>query len=262
MAFFKARREDLKSLSLWLGPLVFSLFEPQGQFDPFVVSLGPPPPHAYSWSFSPSRQPGSWAERFELRAGDCFGNEVWNDCQKDRERIELKQSRARIPTHKVSWFQWSFFLPESHPNVDPVKLSLAQFHQENMERPPLMLQQNARGLWLDLVQISAPWQSLIEADELRGRWHDLKLQTLWSTGDDGLLRVWVNGELRFERRGPNLVQERPLYFKYGLYRSFLSRQKINSPLPTQTMVVDAVTWSDHEENLPRLQPLSCSKLPH
>ena len=39
---------------------------------------------------------GEYYQKFELRNGDCFSDESWNDCDNDRQRIELS-SRPNQP---------------------------------------------------------------------------------------------------------------------------------------------------------------------
>ena len=41
---------------------------------------------------------GKFYQRFELRDGDCFGDDTWNDCEKDRERVEFSSRPRQDPS--------------------------------------------------------------------------------------------------------------------------------------------------------------------
>ena len=42
---------------------------------------------------------GKYYQRFEVRDGDCFGDDNWSDCDTDRERVEFS-TRPRQPAKK------------------------------------------------------------------------------------------------------------------------------------------------------------------
>ncbi len=65
----------------------------QAQYTGFQRSLNDRP-----WGIQPSerskKEPvyaGPRAERFELRQGDCGFQPNWNDCEMDRERVEMSE---------------------------------------------------------------------------------------------------------------------------------------------------------------------------
>ena len=39
---------------------------------------------------------GQFYQRFELRDGDCFGDDGWNDCENDRERVEFSSRPIEV----------------------------------------------------------------------------------------------------------------------------------------------------------------------
>ena len=41
---------------------------------------------------------GEFYQRFELRDGDCFGDDTWNDCENDRERVEFSSRPRQEPS--------------------------------------------------------------------------------------------------------------------------------------------------------------------
>ena len=43
---------------------------------------------------------GKYFQRFELRDGDCFGDDNWNDCENNRERVEFSAEPQQRPIKK------------------------------------------------------------------------------------------------------------------------------------------------------------------
>ena len=43
---------------------------------------------------------GKYFQRFELRDGDCFGDDFWTDCDTDRERVEFSTRPRQAPKGK------------------------------------------------------------------------------------------------------------------------------------------------------------------
>ena len=60
-------------------------------------------------------------------------------------------------------------------------------------------------------------------DSLRGRFNRFMVNARWSRGDDGFIRVFLNGRQVWSYSGPTTNANDPIYFKYGIYRSFISR---------------------------------------
>lgn len=166
---------------------------------------------------------GASSIRFEVQPGDCSaGKHGWDDCAKDRERAELKQTDYQMAGEQW-WYAFSLYLPHSHRNIWPAKLSLAQFHQEGAG-PVIMFQNDRGGLWLDIHDARRTIQKVqvLEAHALKGRWHDIVLRIKWSRKDDGMIDMWIGHRAVANYRGATMSAEQ-VYFKFGVYRSFLSR---------------------------------------
>ena len=52
---------------------------------------------------------GKYFQRFELRDGDCFGDDSWSDCDTNRERVEFS-TRPRQPIKKNQCYGYSLML--------------------------------------------------------------------------------------------------------------------------------------------------------
>lgn len=168
---------------------------------------------------------GETSIRFHVRPGDCSaGKHGWDDCKKDRERAELKQTDYQHHG-ETWWYGFSMFVPLSHRPIWPAKLSFAQFHQEGA-KPALMLQNHKGGLWLDIhdARRTVKLLPLIAAQDFAGRWHDISLQVRWSRRSDGFIRAFVDGKPAASFDGPTMSAGK-IYFKFGLYRSHLNRNQ-------------------------------------
>jgi hypothetical protein len=216
--------------------------EGRGAYSGFSRSLHASTPYGYRIAEAPQPvRAGKYSERFELHSGDCSGNEDWDDCKEDRERSELKQLDPLAENDVSQWYAWSIYLPEGYPNIFPVKVALAQFHQ-GLGHPPLMFQNGEGGYWIEMNQLHLPPVLLIPDSDLRGKWHDLLMHVNWTTRKSGYLTLWVDGKKKFDRRGATLKKAGEVYFKYGIYRSFLSRAPKGKAIPNQVVYFDEVKW--------------------
>lgn len=221
----------------------------RGGFNPMFRSLNNKS-HGYSVIPDPTGSaPSEMVERFEVRPGDCTAK----DCLRDRERSELSQrNKYNNVDGNTHWYSWSFYLPEDFPNVMPTKVALGQFHQYHGS-PVLMFQHRYDGFFIDrqFFGHTQTLTKLIEEEDLRGKWHTIVMNVKWSREKDGLIKIWVNDELKYTYEGLNLT-ESSSYFKFGIYRSFLSRYKNTNgvdEVPTQIAYFSNVRKANSREGL-------------
>ncbi|MFW5440533.1 MAG: heparin lyase I family protein, partial [Methylophilaceae bacterium] len=73
----------------------------------------------------------------------------------------------------------------------------------------------------------------------RGQWNDFVMQVKWSPNADGLLKLWVNGKLELDSKGPNYHNEHPAsvypYFKMGLYQSSFGKSAWSKDIKWNTL---------------------------
>lgn len=243
--------------------------EPKGNFRRFKRSLNTT---SYGYRVVAAPHPvraGGWSERFEVRPGDCGVGPSWSDCDNDRERSELSESKPRSNVGEEYWYGWSIYVPKDYPNIWPTKTALGQFHQVAAKAPPVMFQNFEGGYWLDFNQLELIRKQLIPEKEFRGRWHDIVVHVkwccprkVWTKNVDGFFKVWVNGKLKIDFKGAVTRYYRQIYFKYGVYRSFISRYKNKcntDKVPTQIVYYDEVRKGNSREDVdPGLWAISLS----
>jgi hypothetical protein len=225
MKFFSAIGGLIIILSLGACQTVADSSINRGSFGPFMRSLNTTS-HGYAVIKDPTGSaPAPLVERFEVRPGDCGSNDGWSDCAKDRERSELSERHKTPTTGTSSWYGWSLFVPVDYVNIYPTKVALGQFHQHR-SHPVWMFQNSRGGYHLDdqVTGTTRRYYKLIDDKDLRGKWHRIEVHAKWANKNDGFFKVWVNGQQMVDYSGQTMSAS-ATYFKYGLYRSFMSRYR-------------------------------------
>lgn len=179
---------------------------------------------------------GTEGERFELRHGDCPLST--GDCSADRTRIEFSEQNPAQPVGSEVWVAWSLYLPADFPNQGgrtDSNVILGQFHQRGTSGPIMLF--SAYGGQMEL-SLSNPYRldddpmnpigafrevTVAPLANFRGRYNRFMVNARWSRGEDGFIRVYLNGKQVWSYDGPTTNANDPVYFKYGVYRSFISR---------------------------------------
>ena len=225
----------------------------QAQYTGFQRSLNDKP-----WGITTSERAkkdpvyaGKIAERFELRQGDCGSQPGWSDCSSDRERVEMSELKPYTQLGVPTWYSWAVLFDKNWPDISPVTTTVGQFHQRDVSAPAILfIQRNGiYGMRIESAKAAYQnndWYPLVEAKDLRGKWHTVLVYAKWSTGPDGELKVWVNNVMKVDIKGPNTANTTPVYFKYGIYRSFVSRVPNR---PTHILYIDEVRKGPTRESV-------------
>ncbi len=202
---------------------------------------------------------GKYYQQFELRDGDCFGDDSWSDCDTDRERVEFS-TRPRQPITKNQCYGYSLMLSKDFTHVHPTSTTLGQVHQHGGPTG------TAQGLasFPPLVQIDVVGESLFfNWHELSGsatnvidesRYYKLKslkdMKEVWTDISFCLdfknkrMDAWVDGIKKVEiLKSPIFFKPEAIYFKHGIYRSFISKYKKQNnvkKMPTQIVFYDEI----------------------
>lgn len=182
-------------------------------------------------------------ERFEVRQGDCAAEGAWDDCANDRERSEVSFAPDNYAGQEY-WYNLNLLVPANYVNIYPAKTDFFQFYQPDPNYPVWMFQNYDGGIYINR-QINHKDKfsvKLLNAKELNGKWHSFVLNVKWSTGADGFFVVYVDGIKKYSYKGATL-EGKSVYFKYGVYRTYLSRYKEKysvTTVPTQVLFFNNV----------------------
>ena len=212
------------------------------------------------WGYSKSGEvvyKGKVAERFEVRSGDCAASGGWSDCANDRERSELIVMDPKIYNEKM-FISWNIYIPDESKfqTSHKVKTTIGQVHTHTSWKgtagglpsgaPILMFYAVRDTFGLCNIRVNSPTN--ITCDEydlgtissMRNNWTEIILE-VDTNKETGYAKVWKNQELVVNTNKPvtaKLVNEDYWFFKYGIYRSFVTRH--GAPMPTQILYYDEV----------------------
>lgn len=220
--------------------------------------------HGFARISSPTRA-GAVAHYFELRHGDCGRDRHWNDCKTDRERTEVWLPKDQWKPGTVQWIGYSIFVPSDFVPSDPVVTTAAQIHMQGgptntkggFKSTPGVVSMNLDryGYTGAIVKLTGPRNGVQDEyihahvgslDSLKGRWTDIQIG-LDTSIKGGAIEIWANGRLVKKVRGFHPHTAKRYYFKYGLYRSFVSRY--SGQRPTQRIVFDEVRLGPTRESV-------------
>ncbi len=199
---------------------------------------------------TPTRR-GDTALAFRVEDGQCRGNVRFDDCSAGRERSEITDL-APVRLNQEEWYAVSMFIPSGTTGIDPaitglmqwqdtrgsgeITLGLSLYDREGIE----LVQDDPTTQQVDDMAPPRPMviKTVVPPSQVQGRWHDVRVQAVWSTGDEGMINVWINDRLVHQHRGRNLNRNVAPTFKFGVYRSGLGR--IERPVPTQIVIYDEI----------------------
>ena len=205
---------------------------------------------------------GKKSIRFEVRSGDCGTDKdgEWDDCKNDRERHELSGKNFKDGEW---WYAWSIFVPEDHFHINPSTLLLGQFHQKAGH--VIWMFKNGKkeeGYYIENQIKKGVYKKskLLSKDDMRDKWNDILVNMKWTHKDNGFFKIWINNELTYDYAGPTKTKGKKPYFKFGIYRAWLSKwvkAKNKNEVPTQVIYFDEIRKGKKKEdvvgNLPTLK---------
>jgi len=222
---------------------------------------------------------GKYFQRFELRDGDCFGDDNWSDCENNRERVEFSAEPQQRPVKKQC-YGYSLMLSKEFIDTHPTNTSLGQIQQkggptgtaEGLASFPPLIQIDAflGGLHLNWHVLSGSKTNVID----RGYHYELKrlrnMKEVWTDisfcldFENKRMDVWIDGvqKVKILKSPINFVPEE-IYFKHGIYRSFISKykeRKKKNKMPTQVVFYDEIRRGASIEEVdvninPKLKPV-------
>jgi hypothetical protein len=201
---------------------------------------------------------GKFSERFEVRHGDCGISVTFSDCATDRERLELASKVIYDSVGDEVWYGWSFFVPKEIKSILPAWTTLGQLFSVNNATALIETFWREGPNTIDDICCKEPQfefvvkpgteerqaVTLFLDEEMKGKWQDILLYVKWSDKEDGLVKVWVNGDLKASIEGPqaHFSSDDRIRFNYGIYRQRLSWYKYDDKdiVPTQVVYFDEI----------------------
>ena len=136
------------------------------------------------------------------------------------ERAELDSGHFHL-RGREAWYGFSLLVPKGFPIVDD-RLVIASCKQSDVSRP-IVAQRFRNGQHTVTVESQGHKKSYKLPAIPLGRWIDMVYHLRYSTGTDGLVEIWMNGQRVVNYSGPAADPDakNAFYHKIGLYRDRL-----------------------------------------
>jgi hypothetical protein len=117
-----------------------------------------------------------------------------------------------------AWYGFSVLVPRDFPIVD-VRLVISSCKQSDVARP-LTAQRFRNGKHTLTVESHGRKHEYRLPDLPLGKWVDIVCRARYSTGEDGLFQLWMDGRQIASYSGPlaDPASKNAFYHKIGLYR--------------------------------------------
>lgn len=177
--------------------------------------------------------------RFEIRTGECGSPLDQGDCSYNAVRSELAENNHRGTRFgriqpREAWYEWDIGFPDGFsfgPRQTRGYYLFGQWH--NGVCPHMNFGvwggRNSHVLHFRTSQIIPGHRHgdcqpdelipVIDLREIEGRWAHFVVYVRWSTGNDGEVRVFVDGQQRVHFNGRTLIPEHVgrNHFDFGIY---------------------------------------------
>ena len=221
---------------------------------------------------------GKYFQRFELRDGDCFGDDSWNDCDTNRERVEFT-AEPRQHINQNQCYGYSLMLSKDFVDTHPTNTTLGQVHQYGgptgtaggfASFPPIIQIDALRGyLFFNWHELGGSATNVIDFPRYKKLKPLKDMKEVWTDISFCLdfrnkrIDAWVDGIKKVEiLKSPIFFRPKGIYFKHGIYRSFISRYKqlTGGKMPSQIVFFDEIRRGNSIKKVdininPKLKPV-------
>ena len=173
---------------------------------------------------------GKGSVRFELRPED-----TWWDSFKNSHRTEMRFNETYS-----GWYGFSMFIPDDGSTIGS-KTYIGQWHcvgkgsrlRGTSVAPSISQCFIGTIKYNDILAIKVYSDSGLKHIEMiphfpRGRWVDLIYEIKFSSGNNGILNIWMNGKQVVKYKGPTTYRGAVHMFKFGIYT--LRPNELNKPV--------------------------------
>lgn len=164
---------------------------------------------------APAPRTGSYMSRFELRSSDRSPSGCTSTAE--TERAEIWTDQNYLSQNSDNWVGISMYMPSASWNPGK-EMIIFQIHgcQGNGPSPCVVLEASS-NTWSGYYRANQNLKALFDAPIAKDRWVDFVLQYRPSSGSDGLIKVWIDGNEVVNATGPNMSSEFNPYTKTGIY---------------------------------------------
>jgi hypothetical protein len=191
----------------------------------------------HDWSISRASNSTTDVTRFEVRAGDQWGED--RDSGENKERSELDGYKQKFAHGTDVWGAYSFFI---EPGADYRSdwTAINQMHGTKLR--PFHVHFKEGRLIIYTEQVGAPIAVRYNAPASRNAWHNVVFHLREGTGTDGRLEFWLDEKKIVDVTGVIGSPGNQAYWKFGVYRGY---GPISTPFAIQfaNMEVGAIDLS-------------------
>ncbi len=181
-------------------------FEEDDPFNEFHEQFGTK--HAFSVTSEPSFRGGS-SGRFELRNTDPMTSNG------TRSEVLFPEQE-----HNERWYSFSLYLPADDFKVDSNNDIISQWHQgKGSGSPTTTLRVKDDRFFLKSGDTKETRKDYDIATVKKDVWNEFVIHIVHSSGDDGLVELWFNGDKVLNIKGGNMDEDFGLpRWKIGIYK--------------------------------------------
>jgi hypothetical protein len=173
--------------------------------------------HSFRTVSTPSLR-GERAGRFELRRGD---SKVTNTGK--RAEVLFMQNE-----NKENWYSFGIYLPSSGFAKDSDNDILSQWTQSGFGSPSISLRSENDRFHFRFRDSKGNTESVDLGSISKNTWNQFVFHVIHSSGSDGLIEVWRNGNRLIQRKGPNMYSGPLPRWKVGIYKPTWERKSTDT----------------------------------
>ena len=222
-------------------------------------------PSGYSFINNPTENPAfKKVHSFSVEPG-CKSNVTYDDgksseCKYESVRAELSEGGLNWPDLQPdeAWYGWDIYIPKDFPTARQQgsgKYILGQWHNGQCPHISYINQPENDNLYLQTMTSLGNYEcenrsktEIISFTELKGKWTRFETFVKWSSGEDGEVKIYVDGQLKIDKKGSNLTVgfENNNHFDFGVY--LCCTNDIDSIKPT-TVLYANISRASRRNNL-------------
>ena len=202
--------------------------------------------------------------KFTLQHGGCSGDNSWNDCINDRQRIEVKSSQEALKTfsgYKKRYYRFNLFIPSERefPDLTPMKQMIHQVKLPGKNQPIWMVH-FVNGMLT--VKTDAGEQCGIDAKFVpRQEWLEIEIfanYDITTNKSEPSFYYAINGAIHCKLFSPLITKhalrdakKAKMFVKYGIYNTFVSKWLLSQSDNREWIKENNITFASYQQDSKR-----------